>query len=156
MTIASRDYGPYYDDTLGDLYDEISAYEAEEDIWMLLPGTSNRPGNLALHLVGNLNHFIGFALGETGYTRDRPAEFGDRDVSRTELLRMISDTREMLKSVFASLDDDLLQKPYPKPLWGDDQGTVQYFLNKLIWHLGYHVGQVNYHRRWANSARDSG
>ena len=36
MTIASRDYGPYYDDTLGDLYDEISANQVEGDIWVLL------------------------------------------------------------------------------------------------------------------------
>src|SRR4029077_19219374 len=68
---------------------ELEAYADERDIWRIQPGISNSAGNLALHLTGNLQYFIGTVLGGTGYVRDRDAEFNRRDVSRAELLRQV-------------------------------------------------------------------
>ena len=44
---------------------EIEAYKAEEDLWIVTNEISNSAGNLCLHLIGNLNHFIGAVLGNT-------------------------------------------------------------------------------------------
>src|SRR2546430_10646570 len=68
---------------------EIEAYGDERDLWRVAPGISNCGGTLALHLAGNIQFLVGTVLGGTGYVRDRAAEFGRRDVPRTELLREI-------------------------------------------------------------------
>src|SRR5207245_5132891 len=50
---------------------EIEAYPEERDLWRVQPGITNSGGNLALHLAGNLQYFVGTVLGGTGYVRDR-------------------------------------------------------------------------------------
>ena len=47
---------------LNSLMTEISLYNSEEDIWKVEPGILNSAGNLTLHLMGNLNFFIGTYL----------------------------------------------------------------------------------------------
>ena len=49
---------------------EIEAYSDERLLWETRGGITNSAGNLALHLCGNLQHFIGARLGNTGYVRD--------------------------------------------------------------------------------------
>ena len=49
---------------LNRLVKEIQSYEDENDIWKIQQGISNSAGNLVLHLVGNVNHFIGVAVVE--------------------------------------------------------------------------------------------
>ena len=39
---------------------------------------SNSGGNLALHLIGNINHFFGANLGGTGFVRKRDLEFSNK------------------------------------------------------------------------------
>ena len=68
---------------------EIEAYPDERQLWETPGGVANSAGNLALHVCGNLQHFIGARLGDTGYVRDRDAEFARRGVSRSEILAEI-------------------------------------------------------------------
>jgi uncharacterized damage-inducible protein DinB len=125
---------------------EITAYPTDADVWTVPPGTQNSAGTLALHLAGNLRHFIGARLGATGYVRDRPAEFSRRGVPRSELAseidRAIIDVRETLQR----LDADRLEDPFPDVVAGV-RVTVCDFLTHLAAHTGYHLGQVDYHRR---------
>ena len=72
---------------------EIESYPTESDLWEVRPGITNPGGNLALHLAGNLQYFLGNVLGKNGYVRNRDAEFGDKDVPRAELLREIDNAR---------------------------------------------------------------
>lgn len=51
---------------------EIELYENENQIWLIDKNISNSAGNLCLHLIGNINTYIGTELGKTGYVRDRP------------------------------------------------------------------------------------
>lgn len=44
------------------LKEELSLYNNEAQLWKVSEGIGNSAGNLALHLVGNLNHFIGATL----------------------------------------------------------------------------------------------
>lgn len=125
---------------------EIEAYQSEENIWKTAQQISNSAGNLCLHLMGNLNYYIGTTIGNSGYVRDRPAEFSKKDVPRTELINMIEDTILVLNNTLNSLQDNDLKKEYPLVVFEDKMST-EFFFTHLTTHLGYHLGQINYHRR---------
>ncbi|MGL4608861.1 MAG: hypothetical protein ACRCYY_04120 [Trueperaceae bacterium] len=61
---------------------ELDLYPDEASVWKELPGLPNSAGTLFLHLAGNLQHFLGATLGQTGYVRDRDAEFASRGIAR--------------------------------------------------------------------------
>lgn len=125
---------------------EVEAYADERDLWRVVPGITNSGGTLALHLVGNLQHFIGAVLGGTGYVRDRAAEFSRRDVPRGELLRQIDETLAVVERTLGALGDDALARPFPQPV-GGAAVTTGAFLLHLATHLTYHLGQIDYQRR---------
>jgi hypothetical protein len=135
---------------LGKLKEEISAYPDESKLWKVQQGISNSAGNLCLHLVGNLNHFIGATLGGTGYVRNRDSEFAVKDVPRNELLSEIDKTKEVVISTLKKLSDEELNKPFPFKVQ-DAVKTTGFFLTNLAAHLDYHLGQINYHRRLIGS-----
>ena len=64
---------------------EIALYPDDYAPWRMLPGLPNSGGSLALHLTGNLSHYVGAQLGGTGYVRNRDAEFGSGGLTRAEL-----------------------------------------------------------------------
>lgn len=125
---------------------EIAAYINENDIWKIQDGISNSAGNLCLHLVGNLNTYIGAEIGKTGYIRNRELEFSLKDVPRQELLDKISSTIQVVDNSLSMMKEEDLEKEYPLIVFADKMSTG-YFLVHLVAHLGYHLGQVNYHRR---------
>jgi hypothetical protein len=43
-----------------------------------------------------------------------------------------------------------LKKPFPGKLYGDE-GTTGNLILRLAFHLAYHLGQINYHRRILNA-----
>ena len=57
---------------------EVALYPDDASLWAERPGLPNTGGNLTLHLVGNVRHFIGALLGDKGYVRNREHEFGAR------------------------------------------------------------------------------
>ena len=125
---------------------EIQSYQHPENIWKLAHQIPNTAGNLCLHLVGNLNTFIGAELGNTGYIRHRELEFSLKDVPRDVMIRQLDDTLQMIAAVMDSLSDDVLAKEYRIQVF-DHPMTTGYFLVHLATHLSYHLGQINYHRR---------
>ena len=132
---------------LAALQREIEAYPDEADLWRLVPGLPNSAGTLALHLAGNLQHFIGRYFADTGYVRDRPAEFSRRNVPRAELLREIEAAREAVKAGLSQpRAATLLLEDYPEPIAGMTVVTGEYLVH-LATHLTYHLGQIDYHRR---------
>lgn len=126
--------------------EEISLYEQEQDLWVIPPGIHNSAGNLTLHLVGNLNHFIGATLGNTGYLRQREAEFSLRNVPRTTLFSMLDDTILAVKDSLQNLSDADLEENFLLEKHGKIV-SVTHMLLHLSTHLSYHLGQINYHRR---------
>jgi len=131
---------------LSKLEQEIAAYETPEGIWRVPAGISNSAGNLCLHLCGNLQHFVGAVLGQTGYVRNRELEFSARNVPTEDLLVLVSSTRRIILTVIAALTADDLEKTYPEKVFSGTMSTG-HFLVHLITHLNYHLGQINYHRR---------
>lgn len=131
---------------LNSLKSELSLYDTESDIWKVEHGILNSAGNLTLHLIGNLNYFIGSYLGDTGYVRDRDREFADKDISRQQLLSDLTETINMLDVTLSNLTDEALLKVYPTDKFGAGK-TTGYILTYLLAHFNYHLGQINYHRR---------
>jgi len=132
---------------LGALQKEIEAYNTETNLWKIEGQIKNSAGNLTLHLCGNLQHYIGSILGDTGYKRDRPAEFSMRDVPRAQLIEHIQTTKKVIHSTLSKYNDEDLDEKYPKPFKPDAPESIRYYLLHLTAHLSYHLGQVNYHRR---------
>lgn len=125
---------------------EIEAYTNEDNLWIVDGGVKNSAGNLCLHLVGNINTFIGASIGNTGYIRKRDLEFSLKNVPRTELIKQVEDTKEVVVNTLKTLTEADLQKEYKRRVF-EDTMTTEYFLIHLTMHLSYHLGQINYHRR---------
>jgi len=131
---------------LDKLKEEISLYETDEKLWMVKEGINNSGGNLCLHLCGNLQHFLGATLGETGYIRNREAEFKIKNVPRVKLLEEIDATKTAVTDTLEQVSKNELAGDYPIQVFGEPM-TTEYFLLFLLAHLSYHTGQINYHRR---------
>lgn len=135
-----------YNRDLNKLKIEIESYQNEESLWKIDKNISNSGGNLCLHLLGNLNTYIGAELGKTGYIRQRDLEFSLKDIPKTELLEKLETLIEIVDSTLEKLSDEDLKKDYPQESLGYKM-TTEYFLIHLLSHLNYHLGQINYHRR---------
>jgi uncharacterized damage-inducible protein DinB len=131
---------------LNKLKTEIAAYKNEAVIWKVQEGITNSAGNLCLHLVGNLNGFIGSELGNSGHVRQRDLEFSLKNIPREELIEKIEATITVVKQVVEQLTDEQLNSEYSLLVF-KEKTTTQYFLVHLAMHLTYHLGQINYHRR---------
>jgi uncharacterized damage-inducible protein DinB len=125
---------------------EIELYKDEANLWLVKEGIGNSAGNLCLHLIGNLSHFIGATLGNTGYVRHREDEFSLKDIPRQDLITNIENCRLIVKTTLQKLIVADLEKIFPQNVF-DKPITTQMMLMHLATHLTYHLGQINYHRR---------
>ena len=131
---------------LNKLKTEIASYKSEDKIWVTEKDIANSAGNLCLHLVGNLNAFIGAELGNSGYIRNRPEEFSLKNIPQDVLIKMVEETIPVVRSSLEHLSDADMEKEYPLEVLGEKHSTG-FFLVHLATHLSYHLGQINYHRR---------
>lgn len=125
---------------------EISAFKNEENLWKTEGDIKNSAGNLSLHVCGNLQHFIGAVLGNSGYIRNRDSEFSQKNISRENLLKEIELTITAVKNGMSLLTDEELYKEYPLEKW-NQHSSKAFLLIHLTAHLNYHLGQINYLRR---------
>ena len=128
------------------LKEEIGLYKDEKNLWKTDKQISNSGGNLALHLIGNLNHFIGATLGNTNYLRERDKEFSDKDIPAIKIMDSIDAIIIVVKNTLNNLSVEDFEKVFPL----EKHGTIvktDFMLLHLLAHLEYHLGQVNYHRR---------
>ncbi len=133
---------------------ELQAYANEPDLWAVPPGITNSAGSLALHLTGNISHFIGAVIGENGYVRNREAEFARTGVSRQDIAARIDIAIQSVEDGLGKINDLDLEKPYPI-LLGDIQLTIGQFLVHLVAHFAYHLGQIDYHRRLVTGSNET-
>jgi uncharacterized damage-inducible protein DinB len=131
---------------LDKLIAEVNMCKRDGNLWRIAGDVKNSAGNLCLHIIGNLQHFIGAVIGETGYIRDREAEFSTTAVSRDILLSALLETKEIVIDSLQKLDRKKLQEIYPIDVFGEKM-SYEYFMIHLIGHLNYHLGQINYIRR---------
>lgn len=138
LTLFERD--------LRKLREEMNLYADESKIWVVQEGISNSAGNLCLHLLGNLNHFIGAILGHSGYVRQRDDEFSLKDIPLGILTAQIDATIAVVQEALSGLLDTDLEGNYPEQKHGETV-KMDFMLLHLLGHLSYHLGQINYHRR---------
>ena len=140
---------PYLEFFLRDLNkvkEEITLYKNESDLWVLKGEIQNSAGTLALHLIGNIKHFIGAHIGHTGYVRDRDREFSDRNIPREKLISEIQEAISIVEKFLPTIKDEDFSKEFHVEMYGAKRNTG-YILLSLSTHLCYHLGQINYHRR---------
>ena len=126
---------------------ELELFPDDELVWTAPPGVSNSAGTLTLHICGNLQYFVGTVLGGTSYVRQRQLEFSLRDIPRLALITEIATTSQVVDATLAGFDDARLLEPYPDVL-GGLRLPSGLFLHHLSVHLGYHLGQMGYVRRF--------
>ncbi|MES2108838.1 MAG: DUF1572 family protein [Bacteroidota bacterium] len=129
---------------------EIESYQKEENLWRTDKGIANSAGNLCLHLVGNLNAYIGVGLAKTGYIRQRDLEFSLKDIPKAELIQRIEEVIIVVETGLNNLHDSQMGTDFPIVIW-ENPTQMLYTLIHLSTHLNYHLGQVNYHRRLLDS-----
>jgi hypothetical protein len=125
---------------------ELAQFPDDETVWNTTTGITNSAGNLALHLAGNLQYFIGSVLGGTGYTRNREAEFGRRSGSREDIYRELDAAIAVVRRVLPAISPETLAAEFPEPVMGLTFRTSA-FLVHLCAHAGFHLGQAGYLRR---------
>lgn len=135
-----------YERDLTKLKAEIELYADEADLWKKPGEVPNSAGNLCLHLNGNLQHFLGAVLSDSGYIRDRDAEFSTTDVPRGQMHADIDVTLAVVRSTLSNLTEADLAATYPIEVFGKPM-TTGWFIAHLATHLTWHLGQINYHRR---------
>jgi hypothetical protein len=134
------------------LRQEIASYSDEDKIWHIEKKITNSAGNLCLHLVGNLNTYIGAELGKTGYVRNRDLEFSRKGLSVEALTALVDETLLVVENSLTEINDEDLSIEYPVKVFADPM-TTGFFLIHLAGHLNYHLGQINYHRRLIDSKK---
>lgn len=125
---------------------EVESFSNEIDIWKTLPGISNSCANLSLHLIGNLNHFIGAQMGNTGYVRQREKEFSEQTCLCKDLIFEIDQLIKLIPEILNSKNQQWLSSNFPTEFIGQIR-TNEFMLVYLLGHLNYHLGQINYLRR---------
>ncbi|MGB3151533.1 MAG: DUF1572 family protein [Maribacter sp.] len=125
---------------------ELEQYKKEENMWVTEQSISNSAGNLCLHIVGNLNAYIGVGLAKITYIRQREHEFSAKNISRATLVHQITDTIQIVEKGLNNLRPNQMTEQFPIVIW-DKPTEMEYTLMHLLTHLNYHLGQINYHRR---------
>lgn len=136
-----------YERELRNVIKELKQYPSEKLIWENAEGINNSGGNLTLHLLGNLRHFIGAVMGGTGYVRLRDLEFSEKNIPREHLINNVENLIEEIKETLGKYVDKDFEMLYPVKVFADKEMTKAFFLIHLTVHLSYHLGQINYHRR---------
>lgn len=125
---------------------ELGLFPDDESVWKTAPGLPNAAGNLALHVAGNLQHFVGAVLGASGYVRNRELEFGRRSGPRGDILAELRAASRIVDSVLRGLPPERFELPFPQPVDGLRLPTDR-FLMHLCSHAAFHLGQAGYVRR---------
>jgi uncharacterized damage-inducible protein DinB len=114
---------------------------SEAEFWTKPLEPGNSVGHLVLHLTGNLSHFVGGQLGQTGYVRDREREFTEtQGPPKAELLANLDAAVATFRRVVSGLTPDQLAATHPHAKFG----TVYKTLVHLVAHFAIHRGQMSY------------
>lgn len=142
-----KEFAEVFDRDIEQIKNEMALFQQEDNIWKTTGSIKNSAGNLCLHLAGNLNTYIGRNLGGYDYIRDREAEFYLKNVPRQEMIHQTGLLKERVLATLSQMDEDNLAERYVEDVMGYPM-TNGFFLVHLTGHLSYHLGQINYIRRF--------
>ena len=114
-----------------------------EQIWWRGQENSNAIGNLLLHLSGNIRQWIISGVGGAPDTRNRDAEFAQREMIPTEeLVERLKTTVLEADAVLARLTEDDLEQRRRIQVRYDV--TVLEAIHHVVEHFAMHAGQILY------------
>ncbi|MEM7736286.1 MAG: DinB family protein [Deinococcota bacterium] len=121
---------------------ELSQELNEAQFWHNPYSYGNSFGHLVLHLTGNLNHFIGTHIADTGYVRQRELEFTDPNhYPKQETLMRLQEAVDMVVATVERQNSSSWTAPYAV---GNIKDTrLDAFLRTLA-HFHHHLGQMIY------------
>ena len=125
---------------------EIELFPDDASLWCTIPGISNSAGNLALHVAGNLQHYVGRVLGDAAYVRNRELEFGRNSGSKNDVILEIQAAIGAVRDVLPRLAEGRFDTEYPEAVNGMRFQTDRFLLH-LCTHAAFHLGQAGYLRR---------
>jgi hypothetical protein len=146
MTELSKDLGRMLVRELDGFRREVALFPDDNSLWTTVRGVTNSAGNLALHVAGNLQHFVGVVLGGSSYRRNRDDEFGRKSGTRAEVMSEIEAAIAAVRAVLPDLSEAQLDAVFPEAVMGTRLPTRR-FLIHLCAHAAFHLGQAGYVRR---------
>ena len=146
MTPLAADLLVLFRRDLACLIREVAAFPDDATLWRTVPGISNSAGNLALHVAGNLRHFVGTVLGGTDFVRDRDQEFTRREGTRAEVISILETALRDVEVSLRAMQEAAETAPYPHAVMDHHPPTGRFLLH-LETHLAFHMGQAGYLRR---------
>jgi hypothetical protein len=126
---------------------EVELFPDDDLLWKTPPGIVNPAGNLALHVCGNLQYYVGAVLGGTGYVRNRELEFSRRSGTRAELVGELAKTAGIVEATLSRLDESLFAGEFPEAKRAMTFRTHTFLVHVGV-HLSFHLGQAGYLRRF--------
>jgi uncharacterized damage-inducible protein DinB len=122
---------------------ELAAPLTEIQFWQKPFPYGNSFGHLVLHLTGNLNYYIGAQIAQTGYVRDRPREFDDRNPPTKEtVLKNFDAAVKMVQQTIRAQSSDDWSADYSGA--GTDAGNRLAMVLQCAAHMQHHIGQMIY------------
>ncbi len=114
----------------------------EKQLWHRPSSKSNSVGIILQHLTGNLNQWVLDALGGSGYKRNRPLEFEDKNQkSKKEFVSNFSQLGKNVQDVVAKIPPGALLEP--RRIQDTDQTVFSALMGATV-HLELHTGQILY------------
>ena len=114
----------------------------DEQVWWRPNEASNSIGNLILHLNGNVQQWLVGSFNRSEDTRDRPAEFAERQlIPAAALLEKLGSTMRQASDVLSGLTEADLYATF------QIQGytvTGLHAMYQVVEHFGMHYGQILY------------
>jgi|SRR5579859_1267616 len=115
----------------------------EEQIWSTAGNVPNSIGTLARHVTGNLNHYYGAGLLNTGYVRTRDREFTERNLPKAKVIAELKEAATIARQALETIDDSALGQPITSPD-GQAYESLGYYIVHMAMHLAMHYGQADY------------
>ena len=111
-------------------------------LWWRANEESNAIGNLVLHLCGSTRFYIGHCVGNSGYVRNRDAEFAEQGpVAKEELLARLNAAVAEADRVLSSFNPAQLGNTTDRTSKATTYAEL--ILNQVL-HFTAHTGQIVY------------
>jgi hypothetical protein len=117
----------------------------DDEFWICPYPYGNSFGHLTLHIIGNLNYYIGAQIAGTGFVRNRVQEFTETDpTSKEETLQNLDETVDLVVATLKPQTSSTWLQAYKAeaaPDFIEDRFGI--FLRCLT-HFNHHLGQMIY------------
>jgi hypothetical protein len=122
----------------------LSEKLSEQEFWTKPFPYGNSVGHLALHIIGNLNYYIGAQIARTGYVRDRDREFTEgAPPPKEEVLRQLDEVVELVVKTLEAQTTDSWGAEYSAIGMESVKDRFRAFL-RCAAHFQHHIGQMIY------------